>query len=108
MVGGEASAAGRGSTAAEVVSPTRVRVAPVAGRITMAGCMATLALYQPVAVMIGLGALALILFVAVVGPAVWSRKPARRAAALAVLDRLLDRPVLTPGATTRSSPRRRG
>jgi hypothetical protein len=53
------------------------------------GASAAAAAHQPVLPLAALSALLLVLTAGVVLPAVWSRKPARRQAAAAVLDRLL-------------------
>lgn len=92
-------------TAAAIAPVNPVRERGAAGRVTLAGCLAGIAVYQPVPVLISLGATALLLLVVVVGPAIWSRKPLRRAAALDVLDRLLGRP--TPATASRRSVRGR-
>lgn len=50
-----------------------------------------LALAKSANLLLGLLAVVLVVLVVVVGPAIWSRKPHRRKAALAVLDRFFGR-----------------
>lgn len=79
----------------------------VVGRVASAAGVAGAAYYQPM-VLVSVGALTLILVMGVVFPAVWSRTPERRRAAITVLRLLLTALVGSRIAGTITSPRPRG
>lgn len=66
-----------------------MQLSPRTTGLVAVGASAAAAAHQPVLPLAALSALLLMLTAGVVLPAVWSRKPARRQAAAAVLDRLL-------------------